>query len=53
MRSRDVIDLFNVVAENTRILITPNPLPNELKHTRKPSVTCPKPTKKCPEKREN
>jgi hypothetical protein len=53
MRSRDVIDLFNVVAENTRILITPNPLPNELKHTRKPSVPCPKPTKKCPEKREN
>ena len=53
MRSRDVIELFDVVAENTRILITPNPLPNELKHPRKPSAPCPKPTKKCPEKHAN
>lgn len=51
MRSRDVIDLFNTVPENTRILITPNSLPAELKHIRPPGSE--KKTKKCaPEKSE-
>lgn len=46
MGSRDVIDFFNAVPENTRIFITPNPLPSELKHLRPPGYE--KKAKKCP-----
>lgn len=30
MRSRDVIELFDIVGENARVYVTPNPLPPEL-----------------------